>query len=84
MADAAPPPEAAIYFQPDGYVPERSQLGGRQVAGHGFLTAFLRTHRGGAIGAADHAHFYPMLAWLTKFGLVVTETAGGEGSDPGV
>ena len=41
--------EAAIYFQPDGYVPERSQLGGRQIAGQGFLDAFLRTHRGETI-----------------------------------
>jgi glycosyltransferase involved in cell wall biosynthesis len=41
--------DAAIYFQPDGYVPERSQLGGRQIAGQGFLDAFLRTHRGKTI-----------------------------------
>jgi starch synthase len=64
--------DAAIYFQPDGYVPERRQLGGRQIAGQGFLDAFLRSHVGDTI-----ACYTEQQGWFEDF-LTLTEAARGK------
>jgi glycosyltransferase involved in cell wall biosynthesis len=69
--------EAAIYFQPDGYVPERSQLGGRQVAGQGFLGAFLATHRGDAIDC-----YAEQPAWFDGFEALAAAARGGDAAPP--
>ena len=65
--------DAAIYFHSDGYVPQRDQLGGRQMAGQGFLAGFLRTHAGGDIACyPDSGEHFPA---FEKF---VADTLGAE------
>lgn len=50
--------EAAIYFHPDGYVTDRSDLKGRHVAGESFLIGFLRHSGAGELVCASETEDY--------------------------